>query len=231
MKIFVAYGFNARDQWIPDLVFPLIGAFGAEVVTGEQAHDGTISSVVTDRIKDCNALIAFATRRGNQKLPDGTYETHRWVTDELAYALALNRPAVEVRETGVSVQRGLAGDRQPIAYDEATRDRCLVELAKAVGAWCRGVTLSFQLLPRELEAEIRPLLRRPGFRCAYTLLEQGREAPEAEARIVPQPGGLFVYAAGVPLDALIRVQVQGGGASWISDYESLSSRSITLARE
>jgi hypothetical protein len=231
MKIFIAYGFNARDQWIPDLVFPLVRVFGAEVLTGEQAYDGTISDVVTERIKDANALLAFTTRRGNQRLPDGSYETHRWVTDELAYALALNRPAVEVREAGVSAQRGLAGDRQPIVYEEAMRDRCLVEVAKAVGAWCRGVTLSFQLLPREFEAEIRPLLRRPGFRCAYTLLEDGRETPEAEAKVVPQPGGLFLYAAGVPLDALIRVQVQGGGTSWISDYESLSSRSITLTRE
>jgi hypothetical protein len=143
MKIFVAYGFNARDQWIPDLVFPLVRVFGAEVLTGEQAYDGTISDVVTERIKDANALLAFTTRRGNQRLPDGSYETHRWVTDELAYALALNRPAVEVREAGVSAQRGLAGDRQPIVYEEAMRDRCLVEVAKAVGAWCRGVTLSF----------------------------------------------------------------------------------------
>jgi hypothetical protein len=231
MKIFVAYGFNARDQWIPDLVFPLIRAFDAEVLTGEQAYDGTISSVVTERIKEADALMAFTTRRGNQKLPDGTYETHRWVTDELAYALALNRPSVEVREAGVSVQRGLAGDRQPILYEEGMRDRCLVEVAKAIGAWCRGVTLAFRLLPPEFEAEIRPLLRRPGFRCAYTLLENGRETPQAEAQIVPQAGALMLYAAGVRLDALIRIYVQGGGSSWVSDFESLSSRSITLTRE
>ena len=231
MKIFIAYGFNARDQWIPDLVFPLVRAFGAEVLTGEETYDGTISGVVTERIKDADALIAFATRRGSQKLPDGTYETHRWVTDELAYALGLNRPVVEVREAGVSVQRGLGADRQPIVYEEAMRDRCLVEVARVVGGWCRGVTLAFRLLPPEFEAEIRPLLRRPGFRCAYTLLVDGRETPQAEAQIVPQAGALFLYAAGIRLDALIRIYVQGGGTSWVSDYESLSSRSITLARE
>jgi hypothetical protein len=231
MRIFVAFGYNPRDQWIPDLVFSLIRAFGAEVVTGEQTYGSTISAVVQQRIKAADALIAFATRRDTQQLPDGTYETHRWVTDELAYALALDRPVLEVREKGVSAQRGIAADRQSIVYDETMRDKCLVEVAQAVGAWCRGVTLAFQLLPKKFEADIRPWLRRPGFRCTYTLMEGGRETPEAEARIVPQPGGLFLYAAGVRLDALIRIQVQAGGMSWLSDYEPLSSRSITLTRE
>lgn len=233
MRIFIAYGFNARDQWIPDLVFPLVRAFGAEVLTGEQTWGGTISDIVKQRIGDADALVAFTTRRG-PRLPDGTYETHRWVTDELAFALGRRPPIplLEVREDGVTAQRGLMGDRQPIAYGEKKRDRCLVEIAQAVGGWCRGVAMSFHLLPPEFERQIRPLLKRPGFRCTYQLMVRGREIePPTEGRIYTQAGGLYLYASGVPLDAMIQVQVQANGMSWTSNYEPLDSRSITLAPE
>jgi hypothetical protein len=35
MKIFVGYGYNARDPWIEDLVFRLIKAFGDEPTHGK----------------------------------------------------------------------------------------------------------------------------------------------------------------------------------------------------
>jgi hypothetical protein len=38
MRIFVGFGYNERDRWIRDMVFPLIPAFGDEVVTGEEAY-------------------------------------------------------------------------------------------------------------------------------------------------------------------------------------------------
>ena len=32
MKIFVGYGYNDRDRWVEQFVFPIIEAFGSEVV-------------------------------------------------------------------------------------------------------------------------------------------------------------------------------------------------------
>jgi hypothetical protein len=36
MKIFVGYGYNERDKWVEDLVFPRIEAFGDRPVSGQE---------------------------------------------------------------------------------------------------------------------------------------------------------------------------------------------------
>lgn len=230
MRIFVAYGYNPRDEWIPTLVFPIIEAFGAEVVTGEKMWGESIPPRVQERIRQADSLIGFATQRGS-RLPDGTYGTHRWVTDEIAYALGLGRLIVEVRETGVTDQGGLVGDRQRIAYDERARDRCLVEVAQAVGRWCRGMAFDFQLLPQAFIEQVKPVLSRPGFRCTYRLMVNGRESPEQEAKLLPIQGGLVMKATDLPRQAFIQIRVQAIGYSWVSDYETLDARGISLRQE
>lgn len=46
MKIFVGFGYNDRDKWIRDLVFPIIRAFGHEVLTGEEAYGDILPEYV-----------------------------------------------------------------------------------------------------------------------------------------------------------------------------------------
>lgn len=230
MRIFVGFGYNDRDRWIPEFVVPLVKAFGAEVVTGEDLQGQQISDEVQRRIESSDGLIAFRTKRGDADAA-GSYRSHRWVEDELAVAIARGVRVVEVREEGVDTQGGLAGDRQWVAYREGERDRLLLELAKTVGAWARSVTVNLQLLPPEFVDEIRPLLRRPGFRCAYTVLEGSREAAPVEAPVRPMKGGLFIQATTVSPQSLIRVSVEGNGRRWSSDYETVDAVSIRLNAE
>ena len=82
MKIFVAFGYNPRDSWIPDLIFPIIReGFGSTVLTGEQTYTGTIPAVVSTKIQESDALIAFATRR--DQLVNGLWTTHDWVKQRI----------------------------------------------------------------------------------------------------------------------------------------------------
>lgn len=229
MRVFLAFGYNERDRWIGELGVRLVKAFGAEVLTGEDMQGEVITNEVRERIRTSDALIAFLTRRDD--MGNGRWTTHRWVTDELSHALALNLPVAEVRETGVDDQGGIAGDRQRIVYDDARRPLCLVELAETVGRWSRGLNLRFQLLPEEFVNQVAPLVRQPGFRCSYRLLEGIRQSPDRPAQVVPIKGGLFVNAAGIPPQALIQIQVQGGGFSWSSDFESVDSLSIRLKQD
>ncbi len=235
MKIFVAYGYNPRDQWIPQLVFPIIKAFGAEVVTGEQTWGGTISSELQTRIASSDALIGFTTRRGGRwwRMPDSTYETHRWVIEEIAIALRSKPPIpiLEVRETKVSTQGGITGDRQRITYDERKRDECLVELVQAIGSMTRGARMDLLLLPESFIAGVRPFLERPGFRCIYWLLQDGKENGYYEAKILRKTGALYLSATRLPLDACIKIRVEAAGFSWSSEYEPLNARPILLERE
>src|SRR5436309_7485029 len=98
MKVFVGFGFNPRDAWIRDFVFPLITAFGMDVEDGIELAGEVISDGVRQRIRASSALIGFTTQRD----PNGQrWTTHRWVTDEISHALALGKPVLEVREVDV----------------------------------------------------------------------------------------------------------------------------------
>jgi hypothetical protein len=229
MKIFVAYGYNDRDRWIPDLVFPLVRAFGDEVVTGEELAGEVITDGVRAQIRRSDALIAFATRRGDPN--NERWATHRWVTDELAHALAIPLPVLEVRESGVDDQGGMAGDRQRVVYEEGRRDVCLVEVAKALGRWHSTNHVRLQLLPDECTEQILPFLRDSSLRCTYRVLVEGDVSPEVRADILPITGGLFVQARNIPRQALIQLNVECRGQSWSSDFESTDSLGVRLRQD
>lgn len=229
MKVFVAYGYNDRDRWIPRLVFPVIRAFGDEVQTGEDMGGEILTDGVKRRIERADALIAFATRRGDPN--NGRWETHRWVTDELAYALAREKPVLEIREAGVGDQGGLAGDRQRVSYEEEKRDECIVELVKTLGNWHLTNSVTLQLLPEDCVEQILPLLNNQRLRCSYRILEDGEEGEAVSTTIRRIKGGLFVQARNVPRQALIQLNVEFDGRVWSSDFESTDSLSIRLRQD
>jgi hypothetical protein len=229
LKVFVGFGYNIeRDRWIPDLVFPLVRAFGCEVVTGEEMQGQVLDEGVRARVEGSDGLIAMLTRRG-QPSAEGAWETHRWVVEELTLAIARGLRVVEVREDGVSDQGGIAGGRQRIPYRANERDKLLVELAKTVGNWVSTVDVRLRLLPADVVDEIRRAVNAPGFRITYTVLEGNRESAPQDAKVRPIKGGVFVDAAGLSPNSLIRVTVEGNGMRWMSDYDAPDSV-INLAR-
>lgn len=229
MKIFVGYGFNDRDRWVEDFVFPIIRAFGDEVITGDELHGEQITDAVIQKIRQSNALIGFTTRRGD---PIGSerWLTHRWVTDEISQA-AGKIPIIEVREVGVDPQGGIVGDRQHVVYNEKERDKCLVELVKAIGKWHQERQVQLQLLPQEFVQNILPHLKNPGLRCTYKLLVDDMEGNEIQTKILPIKGGLFMHAKGVQREALIQIHVECMGNSWTSNFESTDSLNISLRQD
>jgi hypothetical protein len=228
MKIFVGYGYNDRDRWVERLVFPLIKAFGDEVVDGKELFGQQISEAVRSKIDDSDALIGFTTRRDQG--PDGTWTTHQWVHDELVHALGRRIPRVEVREVGVQGQDGMLGGLQRIPYAEAERDLLLVELARAISKWHERGRIRMQLSPQELVAELWPLLRSPDLRCTYRFLVGDEESPPLPAVIRKINQGLFLVAKDVPREALIQVQVEHRSIFWTSAYQTTDSLDVKLER-
>jgi hypothetical protein len=110
MKIFVGYGYNARDSWIERHVFPILEAMNLEVTHGKDMHGEVLQDGVRDRIGEADALIGFTTLRENQG--DADFNSHIWVRDEMQHALTLEKLVVEVREQGVRSPPGLIGDRK-----------------------------------------------------------------------------------------------------------------------
>lgn len=225
MKIFVGYGYQNRDQWVEDLVFPIIEAFGSEAISGKEVYGEIISEAVRKKIQECDALVAFLTRR--DQLREG-WNTHRWVSDELAIAITHDLQVLEIKEIGVTDQGGIAEDRQRIEFDEKNRDQCLVEFVKAMGQWHRSGPAELQLIPQKFVDVIRPLLKRPGFRCTYNLIVGNNEIEGKEANIKPITGGLFMKLQDVPRGALVQVHVEAQGKSWTSDFEPIKLLRVHL---
>ncbi len=231
MKIFVGYGFNERDKWIEDMVFPIIMAFGDQVITGMELGGEQITDAIRDKIKQSDALIGFTTRRGNP-YADNNWQTHRWVTDEMTVALSNEIPLIEVREEGVDNQGGILGDRQRIIYKEKERDRCLVELAKTIGRWHRESKIKLKLLPESCVQELIPIHRKKDLKCTYRLLIGGEEGEEIAAKILPiGAGGLFVIARNVPSEALIQIHIEYQGMHWTSSFECIDDCAAYLRKE
>jgi len=228
MNIFVAYGYNPRDQWIKDMVSPIIESFGSTVITGEETYDGpNIPENVLTKIRRSDALLGFTTKRTTQN--NVVWQTHQWVVMELAAAITLKKRVVEVREAGVDAQGGLAQNLQRIDYAEGARDKCLVDIVKAIGAWHQTDNVKIQLLPDGLaNNDLRPLLRDRGLSCKYVIRVGNFEDGPFEAEIKPIKGGLFINAPSVPRDALIQINITYGNRVWSSDYESTDSYGIHL---
>ena len=186
VRIFVAYGYNSRDKWIEDSIQPIVEAFGSEFVHGGDLGGQQITEGVRALINSSDSLLAFATRR--DAVGNDQFATHRWVTDELAYAIGQGKQVLEIREDGVLEQGGIAGDRQRITFRADDRLRCLVEVIKTLGRWHRRDTRRFQLIPDDL---VRPHLSKPYFRCRYTVLEGTNESLPRECR--PENSGRFVH--------------------------------------
>ena len=226
MKVFVAYGYNSRDEWVEEMVFPIIRSFGSEVIDGKETFGKPISDDVRYDIRRSDALIAFTSKR-NPAYASAT--THRWVIEELALAFDHNLRVVEVREKDVDAQDGMTGNLQRIEYVEERRDRCLVEIVKALGKWHQSGPLRIQLLPESLvTSELRPLVNELGLSCSYIIKRGNHEQDPVTAPITPISAGLFIDPPSVPRDALIRISISFGEKTWVSAFEPVDAYGINL---
>src|SRR5262249_22388738 len=109
MRTFVGYGYNERDKWVEEMVFPIIQAFGDEVIHGRLMPGEVLAEGVRERIRRADIVIGFATRRLDPLTNSLGQATHKWVVQELGIALGLpNSPGIlEVREAGGDFQEGV----------------------------------------------------------------------------------------------------------------------------
>jgi hypothetical protein len=229
MRIFVGYGYNDRDKWIEERVFPLLEALDCQPVHAKNVFGDSLSPKVKETLLACDAMIGFTTRR--EPMGDERWSTHRWVIEELASAFRL-MPVVEIREKGVDTQAGMLGGNQRIEFSEDAKDKCLVELALAINQIRKDATWkTLKLGPGEFVQAIRNVQGKPGFRCKYRTRRRNQESVYAEVQPKRIAGGLYVIVPGLRDDDLIEVVVEASGQVWRSDYEPIDAVTITLQEE
>ena len=231
MKIFIGFGYNADDAWIKDLVFKLIEKFGDDYITGEDIHGQVISQAVVDRIKTCDALFGFLTRR--DPLANGKYTSHRWVQDEITTAINYNIPVVEIRELKIDDQGGLPHDRQRLMFDQDDKARLMVDLAGTLLHWKRTIIpRRMVILPKDIVQEARPFISSNALTCTYRFMDGSKPSADYITRPFRFGQGLCVDISNIPSDeALIQIILKGPDFSWTSDYESVKLLPINLERD
>jgi hypothetical protein len=106
---FVAESFAPADDAVNSFVRDTLGALGITVVTGEAPKADRISEKVRQRIEGQFLFVGIFTRR-EALAAAGQWTTSAWLIDEKAYAVALGKKLVLLRESGVSTIGGLQGD-------------------------------------------------------------------------------------------------------------------------
>src|SRR5215217_1723608 len=110
MRVFVGYGYNARDKWIEEHVFPVLECMGFTVVSGKDMHGEILQPEVEFRLDQSDAVVGFFTIREGQG--DADFTSHIWVRDEMVHANAKGKPIIPIKEVDVKVPDGLLGNRQ-----------------------------------------------------------------------------------------------------------------------
>jgi hypothetical protein len=219
MKIFVGFGYNDRDQWIEEQVFPILRCMSFTVVHGKDMHGAILQPEVQTRIEQSDAAIGFFTIREGQG--DADFNSHMWVRDEMVHANAKGKTIIPVKEEGSRVPDGLLGDRQYIVLRQAERLACVVELVNALG---RKNIRRLRLDPDgdQLRRNLQQWRRTAGFVIQYrTKDEEGLESPFRLGRLELVDQGFYLNVSEVPTRAYVEVEGMLNGATefgsgWVS---------------
>jgi len=116
---FVAQSFAPVDEVVNTLVRRSLEALGISVLTGERPKADRISEKVRQRIERQFLFVGVFTRR-DQLAAKTEWTTSAWLIDEKAYAVAMGKKLILLREEGVSTIGGIQGDYE---YFMFSRDR------------------------------------------------------------------------------------------------------------
>jgi hypothetical protein len=232
VKTFIGYGYNARDKWIEEAVFPIVEAFDDEVLHGKTIPGQQLADGVKDLIRRSDTLIGFNTRRLDPVTGELGQTSHTWVLQELAIALALDVPRLEVREKDGNPQPGIGAGVQYLEYDPAARDSFLVEfISNYAELRKRASRFELHLMPDAFRDAVAPFLADANLRCSYQLMDGDtwEERPEVATRVIKIKGGLFIKTGRVPRKDFIRVRIECGQVfRWASEYQAVDTRMIYL---
>jgi hypothetical protein len=234
MKVFVGYGYNDRDKWIEEMIFPIIRAFGDDVVDGKVMPGEQIAEGVKERILRADVVLGFATRRIDPATGQLGQLTHRWVIQEIAIAFGAPNPPpmLEIREKEGDPQVGIVVGAQYLVYDPEHRDQFLVDFVKNFAALReRAGRFELHLMPDEFMKAVAPKLADRNLSCTYQLMTEGtwEEGREISTKIIRIKGGLFIRTGTIPRNSYIRLKVVcGQDFEWNSEFQPVDTRLIQL---
>lgn len=214
MRIFVGYGYNDRDKWIEDQVFPLLESVGFRITHGKGLHGQSLQEGVIERLDQCDAAVGFFTLREGQG--DADFTSHIWVRDEMVHFKATNKPIVVIKEENVRLPEGLLGNVQYILLRQNDRLACVCEMVQALG---RRNMHRLRLKPEstQLRRDIHQWRRDPAFLLRYKTQDaNGLESQYRPGRLEEVDQSFYLNVLDVPRPGFIEIEGLLNGVSQFS---------------
>lgn len=203
MRVFVGYGYNDRDKWIEEQVFPVLEGMGLTVVHGKDMHGQVLQPEVQARIAQADVAVGFFTLRDGQGEADFT--SHLWVRDEMVYANALNKLIIPIKQKEARVPDGLLGNRQYIELRQEDRLACVVELVRALG---RRNMRRIRLEPEsdDLRRKLHQWRNDPNFVTRYRTQDvEGLESAYRLGRLELVDQGFYLNTTDIPRRGYVEI--------------------------
>lgn len=228
MRVFVGYGYNERDKWIEDHVFPVLECLGFTVVHGKDLHGKELQQGVKDRLDQSDAAVGFFTIREGQG--EAEFTSHIWVMNEMVYFVAKDKPIVPIKEENVRVPDGLLGNRQYIALRQNDRLACVSELVQALGH--RNMR-RLKLKPEtdKLRQDLHQWRKNPAFELRYhTQDANGLESVYRSGRLEELDQSFYVNVADVPRPGFVEIEgVLSGATQFSSGWASAVAVEVNIS--
>ena len=228
MRIFVGFGYNDRDRWIEDQVFPILECMGFVVVDGRDMQGTILQPEVKSRIDQSDAVVGFLTIRDPNST--GDFNSHLWVQNELVYGAAKGKPIIPVREENVRVPDALLGNIQYVPLRQDDRLGCVSEVVRTLG---RRHIRKLKLEPErdQLRRELNGWRIDQNFAIRYRTQDgiSGLESDFRQGRLEVFNQGFYLNVSDVPSRAYVEVEgVLNGQTRFNSGWASTDAVSIKI---
>jgi hypothetical protein len=228
MRIFVGYGYNERDQWIEEQVFPVLRCMGFTVVDGKDLHGQQLEQGVKDRLDQSDAAVGFFTIRDGQGEAD--FNSHIWVMNEITYFVAKDKPIITIKEENVRVPDGLQGNRQHILLRQEDRLGCVSELCQALG---RRNMRRLKLKPEtdRLRQSLHRWRTDPAFELRYKTQDAaGLESEYRSGRLEEVDQTFYLNIADMPKPGFVDIEgILNGAPQFSSGWASAVAVEVIIS--
>jgi hypothetical protein len=220
-QVFLSYTYNPHPDHLAEAeelrrrASTVIEAMDLHVATGEDLGGEVLTNEIRERIDKTDALVALLTPwrdgQGNKVAPP-------WVNDEFTYAKAKDKRAFRISHPDYAAA-GMYAAHEYTTYSVERMADTLMKLMKTLALWKKedGRPMEIEIAPDASGQRFEPARVRD---CEFQLIRNYEESDWRKSKVIPRPGGLFVYLPGVPDQAELRLRLQLDNETWQSDYQS-----------
>jgi len=126
--IFLSYNFGDKNKEITTAFKSFISKFDVAISEGSETDTISVSEKVKTKINDADMVVAIMTK--DEQDDKGNWSSSKWITEELAYALAdKNKEIIRLLEKDCDTSGRIFGDKEYISFERENPSEAFIKLA------------------------------------------------------------------------------------------------------